>query len=46
MIKFVKEENIPFGGVQSAEILLGRDTRPSGEALLEAARHVCHMHFM
>ncbi|XP_074564068.1 phosphoacetylglucosamine mutase isoform X2 [Curcuma longa] len=38
VIQFVKEENIPFGGVQSANILLGRDTRPSGEALLEAAK--------
>lgn len=36
----MEEENIPFGGVQSAEVLLGRDTRPSGEALLEAAKHV------
>ncbi|XP_058085016.1 phosphoacetylglucosamine mutase [Magnolia sinica] len=36
--QFVKKENIPFGGVQSAEILLARDTRPSGEALLEAAK--------
>ncbi|WOL19710.1 phosphoacetylglucosamine mutase isoform X2 [Canna indica] len=36
---FVKEENIPFGGEQSAEVLLGRDTRPSGETLLKAAKH-------
>ncbi|MQL71473.1 hypothetical protein Taro_003794 [Colocasia esculenta] len=35
---FVKEEEIPFGGVCSAEVLLGRDTRPSGESLLEAAK--------
>ncbi|RRT70593.1 hypothetical protein B296_00036305, partial [Ensete ventricosum] len=41
VVQFVEEENIPFGGVQSAEVLLGRDTRPSGEALLEAAKHVC-----
>ncbi|GFZ15423.1 phosphoglucosamine mutase-like protein [Actinidia rufa] len=35
---FVKKENIPLEGAQSAEILLGRDTRPSGETLLEAAK--------
>lgn len=40
VIQFVKEENIPFGGVQLANILLGRDTRPSGDALLEAAKQV------
>ncbi|KAK2372415.1 phosphoacetylglucosamine mutase [Trifolium repens] len=37
--EFVEKERIPFDGVRPAEILLGRDTRPSGEALLEAARH-------
>ncbi|KAF5185486.1 Phosphoacetylglucosamine mutase [Thalictrum thalictroides] len=36
--EFIKKEHIPFGGVQSAEIFLGRDTRPSGESLLEAAK--------
>lgn len=36
--EFVKNENIPLGGVQSAEVWLGRDTRPSGESLLEAAK--------
>ncbi|KAF9595772.1 hypothetical protein IFM89_003514 [Coptis chinensis] len=36
--EFVKKEDIPIGGVQSAEIYLGRDTRPSGEVLLEAAK--------
>ncbi|KAA8522098.1 hypothetical protein F0562_012588 [Nyssa sinensis] len=36
--EFVKKENIPLEGSQSAEILLGRDTRPSGESLLEAAK--------
>ncbi|KAH7834073.1 hypothetical protein Vadar_012483 [Vaccinium darrowii] len=35
---FVRKENIPFEGLESAEILLGRDTRPSGESLLEAAK--------
>jgi hypothetical protein len=38
--EFVEKERIPFDGVRPAEILLGRDTRPSGEALLEAARQV------
>ncbi|KAJ0051368.1 hypothetical protein Pint_01157 [Pistacia integerrima] len=36
--EFVKKENIPFDGTHSAEILLGRDTRPSGESLLEVAK--------
>lgn len=36
----MKKENIPFDGTHSAEILLGRDTRPSGESLLEAAKQV------
>ncbi|PPR89000.1 hypothetical protein GOBAR_AA31685 [Gossypium barbadense] len=36
--EFVEKEKIPLDGVQSAEILLGRDTRPSGESLLEAAK--------
>ncbi|XP_058778137.1 phosphoacetylglucosamine mutase [Vicia villosa] len=36
--EFVEKESISFDGVRPAEILLGRDTRPSGEALLEAAR--------
>ncbi|KAI3949273.1 hypothetical protein MKW98_023210 [Papaver atlanticum] len=36
--EFAKKENISFGGDYSAEVLLGRDTRPSGESLLEAAR--------
>ncbi|KAE8683759.1 Phosphoacetylglucosamine mutase [Hibiscus syriacus] len=35
--EFIEKEKIPFDGVQTAEILLGRDTRPSGESLLEAA---------
>ncbi|MQM06661.1 hypothetical protein Taro_039490 [Colocasia esculenta] len=37
---FVKKEDIPFGGLLSAEVLLGRERRPSGEALLEAAKQV------
>ncbi|KAJ4845188.1 hypothetical protein Tsubulata_037679 [Turnera subulata] len=36
--EFVKKENISFDGPKQAEILLGRDTRPSGESLLEAAK--------
>ncbi|KAG5524003.1 hypothetical protein RHGRI_030867 [Rhododendron griersonianum] len=35
---FVMKENITLEGVPSAVILLGRDTRPSGESLLEAAK--------
>ncbi|XP_060207545.1 phosphoacetylglucosamine mutase [Lycium barbarum] len=36
--EFMKKEDISFEGRQPAEVLLGRDTRPSGEALLEAAK--------
>ncbi|KAH9769853.1 phosphoacetylglucosamine mutase [Citrus sinensis] len=36
--EFVKKERIPFNGKHPAEVLLGRDTRPSGESLLEAAK--------
>lgn len=36
--EFSKRENINLEGPKSAEILLGRDTRPSGESLLEAAK--------
>ncbi|OIV92808.1 hypothetical protein TanjilG_00942 [Lupinus angustifolius] len=36
--EFVEKENIPFDGIRPAEVLLGRDTRPSGDDLLEAAR--------
>ncbi|CAN1846772.1 Phosphoacetylglucosamine mutase, partial [Linum perenne] len=35
--EFVKNEGIRFDGSRHAEVLLGRDTRPSGESLLEAA---------
>ncbi|XP_052620664.1 phosphoacetylglucosamine mutase isoform X2 [Lactuca sativa] len=35
---FAKKENIPLDGAKAAAtVLLGRDTRPSGESLLEAA---------
>ncbi|CAN1155918.1 Phosphoacetylglucosamine mutase [Linum perenne] len=36
--EFVKNEGIRFDGSRHVEILLGRDTRPSGESLLEAAK--------
>lgn len=38
VMKFAKEESIPLGRAKSAEILLGRDTRPSGQTLCEAAK--------
>ncbi|XP_072964041.1 phosphoacetylglucosamine mutase isoform X2 [Typha angustifolia] len=38
VLQFAMDENIPLGGVHSAEVLLGRDTRPTGEFLLEAAK--------
>lgn len=37
---FVKKENIILEGAPAAEVLLGRDTRPSGGTLLEAAKQV------
>lgn len=36
--EFAKKENIPLDGTKKAAILLGRDTRPSGESLIEAAK--------
>lgn len=36
--EFVKKKDISFDGPRPAEILLGRDTRPSGESLVEAAK--------
>ncbi|CAN4127774.1 unnamed protein product [Withania somnifera] len=38
IIEFAKKEDIDFEGRHRAEVLLGRDTRPSGEALLDAAK--------
>lgn len=38
--QFMKHEGFMLGGGQAAEVILGRDTRPSGEALLEAAKQV------
>lgn len=35
---FLKKENIELEVGRAAEVLLGRDTRPSGESLLEAAK--------
>ncbi|KAK3434701.1 hypothetical protein EUGRSUZ_D02153 [Eucalyptus grandis] len=38
IIEFAKKESIVTDGNCRAEVLLGRDTRPSGESLLEAAK--------
>ncbi|KAJ7944641.1 Phosphoacetylglucosamine mutase [Quillaja saponaria] len=35
--EFVEKENISFDGGRPVEVLLGRDTRPSGDSLLKAA---------
>ncbi|RLN22585.1 phosphoacetylglucosamine mutase [Panicum miliaceum] len=37
VLQFVKDEGIPWGGQHTAQVLLGRDTRPTGEYLLNAA---------
>ncbi|KVH89737.1 Alpha-D-phosphohexomutase, alpha/beta/alpha domain I [Cynara cardunculus var. scolymus] len=37
--EFAKKENIPLDGAKAATVLLGRDTRPSGESLVKAAKH-------
>jgi phosphoacetylglucosamine mutase len=42
VLQFVKDEGILLGGHQTAQVLLGRDTRPTGEYLLDAALQVCH----
>ncbi|XP_076900589.1 phosphoacetylglucosamine mutase-like [Bidens hawaiensis] len=36
--EFAKKENIPLNGSKVASVFLGRDTRPSGESLVEAAK--------
>lgn len=36
--EFAKKENIPLDGAKAAAVLLGRDTRPSGESLVKAAK--------
>lgn len=36
----MKVVDIPLGGEHKAKVLLGRDTRPSGGSLLEAAKEV------
>ncbi|CAI0401614.1 unnamed protein product [Linum tenue] len=36
--EFVAKEGIRFDGSRPAKVLLGRDTRPSGDSLLEAAK--------
>lgn len=38
--EFIKKENIILDGAPPAQVLLGRDTRPSGGDLLEAAKQV------
>ncbi|KAI3690919.1 hypothetical protein L2E82_49132 [Cichorium intybus] len=38
--EFAKKEKIPLDGANKAAILLGRDTRPSGESLVEAAKQI------
>ncbi|KAK2986891.1 hypothetical protein RJ640_007928 [Escallonia rubra] len=38
IVEFVNKENIPLEGTWRGEVLLARDTRPSGESLLEAAK--------
>jgi phosphoacetylglucosamine mutase len=44
VLRFAKDEGIPLGGggPNAAQVLLGRDTRPTGEYLLDAALEVCH----
>ncbi|PAN32934.2 hypothetical protein PAHAL_5G521100 [Panicum hallii] len=37
VLQFAKDEGIPLGGHHTAQVLLGRDTRPTGEYLLDAA---------
>jgi len=36
--EFVEKEGISVDGDWHVEVLLGRDTRPSGDALLQAAK--------
>ncbi|KAJ9542904.1 hypothetical protein OSB04_029410 [Centaurea solstitialis] len=36
--EFATKENIPLDGAKAATVLLGRDTRPSGESLVNAAK--------
>jgi phosphoacetylglucosamine mutase len=44
VLQFAKDEGIPLGGQDTAQVLLGRDTRPTGAYLLDAALQVCHVH--
>ncbi|KAF8714287.1 hypothetical protein HU200_027746 [Digitaria exilis] len=37
VLQFAKDEGIPLGSHYTAQVLLGRDTRPTGEYLLDAA---------
>lgn len=43
VLQFAKDEGIPLGGQGTAQVLLGRDTRPTGAYLLDAALQVCHV---
>lgn len=43
VLQFAKDEGIPLGGEDTAQVLLGRDTRPTGAYLLDAALQVCHV---
>jgi phosphoacetylglucosamine mutase len=37
VLQFAKDEDIKLGGSHSAQVLLARDTRPTGEYLLDVA---------
>uniref|UniRef100_A0A453R877 Alpha-D-phosphohexomutase alpha/beta/alpha domain-containing protein n=1 Tax=Aegilops tauschii subsp. strangulata TaxID=200361 RepID=A0A453R877_AEGTS len=37
VLQFAKDEGITLGGAHSAQVLLARDTRPTGEYLLDVA---------
>jgi phosphoacetylglucosamine mutase len=43
LLQFAEDERVPLGG-GGPQVLLGRDTRPTGECLLDAALQVCHAH--
>lgn len=42
VLQFAKDEGITLGGGHSAQVLLARDTRPTGEYLLDVATKVWH----
>ncbi|CAL4986446.1 unnamed protein product [Urochloa decumbens] len=43
VLQFVKDEGNSIGGHHTTQLLLGRDTRPTGEYLLDAALQVSHI---